>query len=398
MTDATTTESPRRVLLVGMMGSGKSTVGRRLAERLGVPFHDNDELLRRRAGGASGEVHGAVGTDVLHAAEKAALHEVLAEVDSTGSVISAAASAALDAETRATLGESGTVVWLRARPDTLAGRLAGDGGTWRPDPRDDMPAWLSEQAEVRAPLYADVADITVDVDGLRPWQVAQRVLDKLKLGAFGWLPGSFDGVVLDLDGLLVDTEIAWTEAKRILYAEHGVPFSIEDHRAVLGTSEEYTAAVFTRRFGLGAEHEPEILREYLGHANALFADGVPRRPGASELVASLQGRVPLGLASNTRREIVMQTLARSGLSGSFDVIVTGDEADPKPAPGIYLEACRQLGIEPGRSVAVEDSPTGVRAAKAAGLTCIGVPSDPDHPVQQADCTWASLEELIEPAT
>lgn len=218
-----------------------------------------------------------------------------------------------------------------------------------------------------------------------------------RLGAFGWLPGSFHGVVLDLDGLLVDTELAWTEAKRILYAERGVPFSIEDHRAVLGTSEEYTAAVFTRRFGLTPDHEPEILRQYLGHATALFAKGVPRRPGAMDLVASLRGRVPLGLASNTRREIVMETLAQSGLADCFDVIVTGDEAEPKPAPGIYLEACRRLGIEPGRSVAVEDSPTGVRAAKAAGLTCIGVPSDPDHPVPQADCTRASLEELIEPA-
>ena len=321
----------------------------------------------------------------------------MAQTAGDGSVISAAASAALDAETRATLGRSGTVVWLRASPDTLANRLAEDTGTSRRKASDDMPAWSAHQAAARAPLFADVADVTVDVDGLAPWQVAQRVLDALDLGAFGWLPGSFQGVVLDLDGLLVDTEVIWTEAKRILYAERGVPFSIEDHRAVLGTSEEYTAMVFARRFGLGPEHEPEILRDYLGHATALFAQGVPRRPGALELVASLRGRVPLGLASNTRREIVTHTLDKAGLAGCFDVIVTGDEAEPKPAPGIYLEACRQLGIEPGRSVAVEDSPTGVRAAKAAGLTCIGVPSDPDHPPAQADHSVASLLELIEPA-
>ena len=107
--------------------------------------------------------------------------------------------------------------------------------------------------------------------------------------------------------------------------------------------------------------------------------------------------MPLGLASNTRREIVTDTLLRSGLSGCFDVIVTGDEADPKPAPGIYRDACRQLGINPERSVAVEDSPTGVRAAKAAGMTCIGVPSDPEHVPAQADCLRTSLLELIEPA-
>ena len=260
-----------------------------------------------------------------------------------------------------------------------------------------MPAWLRGQAELRAPLFAEVADVTVDVDGLAPWQVAQRVLDALKLGPFGWLPGSFEGVVLDLDGLLIDTEILWTEAKRILYAERGIPFSMDDHRAVLGTSEEYTAMVFTRRFGLGPEHETEVLRAYIAHARRLFALGVPRRPGALELVTALRGRVPLGLASNTRREIVTDTLALSGLSGCFDVIVTGDEADPKPAAGIYLEACRQLGIDPVRSVAVEDSPIGTAAAKAAGLTCIGVPSDPQHVPVQADCLRTTLLELVEPA-
>ena len=379
------------------MGSGKTTVGRLLAERLGVSFHDNDEGLRRRAAATGEAATGTVGTDALHAAETAALHEVLRQTAGSGAVISAAASAALDAETRATLGRSGNVVWLRASPETLARRLAADTDTWRPTAREDMPAWLREQAAARAPLYADVARVTVDADGLALWQVVQRVLDGLGLPAFGWLPGSFEGVVLDLDGLLVDTEVIWTEAKRRLYAERGVPFSMDDHRAVLGTSEEYTAMVFTRRFGLTPDHEPEILRDYLAHARALFAEGVPRRPGALELVTSLRGRVPLGLASNTRREIVTQTLAQSGLSGCFDAIVTGDEAEPKPAAGIYLEACRLLGVEPGRSVAVEDSPIGVRAAKAAGLTCIGVPSDPDNPVPQADRSVASLLELIEPA-
>ena len=388
---------PPRILLIGMMGSGKSTVGRLLAQRLSVAFHDNDAHLRRRATAAGRAPGGTVGTDALHAAETAALHDVLRQTAGSGAVISAAASAALDAETRATLGRSGTVVWLRASPEMLVSRLAADGSTWRPKARDDMPTWLRDQATARAPLYADVARLTVDVDGLAPWQVTQRVLDGLGLGAFGWLPGSFQGVVLDLDGLLVDTEVIWTEAKRVLYAERGVPFSIEDHRAVLGTSEEYTAMVFTRRFGLTPDHEPEILHAYLRHATALFAQGVPRRPGALELVTSLRGRVPLGLASNTRREIVTQTLAQSGLSGCFDAIVTGDEAEPKPAAGIYLEACRQLGIDPGRSVAVEDSPIGVRAAKAAGLTCIGVPSDPDNPVPQADHSVASLLDLIEPA-
>jgi HAD superfamily hydrolase (TIGR01509 family) len=80
----------------------------------------------------------------------------------------------------------------------------------------------------------------------------------------------------------------------------------------------------------------------------------------------------------------------------FDVIVSGEEARAKPAPDLYLLACARLGVEPQTAVALEDSPTGVRAARAAGLTCIGVPSDPRHPLDEADHVVASLLDLIEP--
>jgi HAD superfamily hydrolase (TIGR01509 family) len=106
--------------------------------------------------------------------------------------------------------------------------------------------------------------------------------------------------------------------------------------------------------------------------------------------------VPVGLASNTRRPLVELVLARAQL-GPFDAIVTGDEAAPKPDPGLYREACRRLGVAPERACAVEDSPTGVRGAKAAGLPCIAVPSDPDNRPADADRTVDSLLELIEPA-
>ena len=222
------------------------------------------------------------------------------------------------------------------------------------------------------------------------------MLDALGLGVFGWLPGSFEGVVLDLDGLLVDTEVIWAESKRRLYAARGIPYSIEDHRAVLGTSEDYTVKVFAQRFGVGEDEHEHIRDDYLGHATKLFREGVPIRPGARELIASLHGRVPLGLASNTRRELVEMVLEGADL-GTFDAIVTGDEATPKPDAGLYLEACRRLGVTPGRSCAVEDSPTGVRGAKAAGLACIGVPSDPDNVPDGADRIVDSLLDLIEPA-
>jgi HAD superfamily hydrolase (TIGR01509 family) len=78
----------------------------------------------------------------------------------------------------------------------------------------------------------------------------------------------------------------------------------------------------------------------------------------------------------------------------FDAIVSGDEASPKPAPDIYLLACQRLGVDPGRAVALEDSPTGVTAAKGAGMTCIGVPSDPRYPLTEADIVVDSLVALL----
>jgi beta-phosphoglucomutase-like phosphatase (HAD superfamily) len=115
-------------------------------------------------------------------------------------------------------------------------------------------------------------------------------------------------------------------------------------------------------------------------------------------IAALRGRVPLGLASNTRRELVDLILEHAGLTGCFDAIATGDEARPKPEPDIYALACARLGVSPVDAVAVEDSPTGVRAAKAAGMACIAVPSDPEVDLAQADRVVPSLLDLLEPRT
>ena len=121
---------------------------------------------------------------------------------------------------------------------------------------------------------------------------------------------------------------------------------------------------------------------------------MPTRPGAPELLGALRGRVPLGLATNTKRSLADIILDRSGLAGSFDAETTGDEGRPKPEPDIYLLACSRLGIAPGQAVALEDSPLGVRAAKAAGLTCIAIPSETDVDLAHADRIVTSLTELF----
>jgi HAD superfamily hydrolase (TIGR01509 family) len=116
-------------------------------------------------------------------------------------------------------------------------------------------------------------------------------------------------------------------------------------------------------------------------------------PAALELIAELHdlGR-PMAVASNSERRLVDLALAGSGLAVSFGAVVAGDEVpNPKPAPDLYLEACRRLGASPEEAVAVEDSPRGAAAARAAGLFVVGIPYLPDLPVE-ADLVAGSLKD------
>src|SRR5206468_55025 len=117
--------------------------------------------------------------------------------------------------------------------------------------------------------------------------------------------------------------------------------------------------------------------------------------GAVELVERLRGRVPLALASNSGREVVDTALATAQLGDAFDAIVTSDDvADGKPAPDIYLVACERLGVRPEDALALEDTASGIAAAKAAGLACIAVPQFAETDVSAADRVIDSLEELL----
>jgi len=123
---------------------------------------------------------------------------------------------------------------------------------------------------------------------------------------------------------------------------------------------------------------------------------VDARPGARELVTELRRLgVPLALASNSPRFLVDDALATAGLADAFGIIVTSDDVEhPKPAPDIYLLACERLGVPPSHALALEDSASGVTAAKAAGLDCIAVPMFAETDVSAADRVVDSLERLL----
>ena len=205
-----------------------------------------------------------------------------------------------------------------------------------------------------------------------------------------------DAVVFDNDGLLLDTESVWTRAEEDLFARRGLEFTPADKHELVGTSAEIAGSILERRLG-----EPGRADALIEELNALVVaeleHGVETMIGARELLERLRERgTPIGLVSNSPLHFVRRSLEIVGFEGLFDVVLSAHEvAAPKPAPDPYLEACRRLGVEPGPSVvALEDSPTGVAAARAAGLTVIGIPSIEGIALEEAHHLAESLRDAV----
>jgi HAD superfamily hydrolase (TIGR01509 family) len=176
------------------------------------------------------------------------------------------------------------------------------------------------------------------------------------------------GIVFDNDGLLLDTEPCWTRAETAVFERHGHEFDLEAKRALVGTAPETAARVLERLLELPGRGE-EVSTELYALALEEIAAGAEPRPGAVDLLAGL---------------------TRTGFRDRFDAVIgVEDVAEPKPAPDLYLRACELLGASPTHSLALEDSPPGVAAARAAGLYVVGVPSVAGVELE-ADAVFESL--------
>jgi HAD superfamily hydrolase (TIGR01509 family) len=206
-----------------------------------------------------------------------------------------------------------------------------------------------------------------------------------------------EAVVFDLDGVLIQSEEVWDDVREAYVRERGGRYDAEVQRALMGMSSTEWSRYLHEVADLPDEPQAineEVVRRMLDR----YGERLPLIDGAVEAVQRLAGRFVLGVASSSNRPLIDAVLELAGLAGYFRATVSSEEvAHGKPAPDVYLEAARRLGVAPAHAAAVEDSHGGIRSAKAAGLRVIAIPN-PAYPpdeesLAQADVTIGSLAEL-----
>jgi HAD superfamily hydrolase (TIGR01509 family) len=206
-----------------------------------------------------------------------------------------------------------------------------------------------------------------------------------------------DAVVFDLDGLLLDTEQVWDEVREALVRERGGHWHDRAQADMMGMSSPEWSRYLHEDLGV-PEPPEELNRLVVERMEERYRDGLPVIDGAVNAVRRMAERWPLGLASSSNRPLIDLALERMGVADLFRATVSSEEVERgKPAPDVYLEAARRLGVPPERTAAVEDSASGIRAAKAAGLRVVAIPNRHFPPgadvLALADVRLDSLAEL-----
>ncbi len=208
----------------------------------------------------------------------------------------------------------------------------------------------------------------------------------------------FAAVVFDFDGVLIDSESPGFESHRRIYEQCGAALTVEEWCGQIGTYVEGEEEGWYLRLCERTTRSPERA-VYEAERRRLFEELVPREPmrGIRELLAELDSAgVPLAIASTAPARWVVTAAERIGVRALFRAIVTGDEvARRKPAPDVYLEAARRLGVDPSKTIAIEDSAPGIASARAAGMQTVVIPHwlTELHDLSGADLRVAHAGEL-----
>jgi HAD superfamily hydrolase (TIGR01509 family) len=206
-----------------------------------------------------------------------------------------------------------------------------------------------------------------------------------------------DAVVFDLDGVIVDSEQVWDDVREAFVTQAGGTYTEAATRAMTGMSSPEWSRYLVEDLGVPLtpdQANAEVVRRMLER----YGEAPPLIPGAVDAVRRVGARWPLAIASSANRELIDVVVAAAGLADLIRVSVSSEEVGRgKPAPDVYLEAARRLGVDAPRCAAVEDSHNGLRSARAAGMRVIAVPNlhfPPDgEALAQADVVLASIAEL-----
>jgi HAD superfamily hydrolase (TIGR01509 family) len=206
-----------------------------------------------------------------------------------------------------------------------------------------------------------------------------------------------DAVVFDLDGVILDSEELWDDVRERLARERGGRWSERATTDMMGMSSTEWSRYLHDVVGL-REPPEEINREVVSRMVERYDERLPLIDGSVAAVHRLAARWPLGLASSSNRELIDHALDASELAPFFRVTVSSEEVERgKPAPDVYLEAARRLGVDPTRCSAVEDSASGIRSAHTAGMQVVAIPNrafpPPQDVLDSATLVLDSISEL-----
>jgi len=206
-----------------------------------------------------------------------------------------------------------------------------------------------------------------------------------------------EAVVFDLDGVLLQSEEVWDAVRERYVTDRGGRYDGRIQRAMMGMSAPEWSAFLHDDAGV-PELPEQINADVVERMLEAYARELPLLPGAVDVVRRIAARFPLALASSSNRAIFEEVLQLAGLTDTFEATVSSEEVQRgKPAPDVYLEAARRLGVAPENCAAVEDSNAGIRSAHAAGMRVIAIPNasyPPDaEALALADAVLGTLGEL-----